>query len=119
MTMSMKKNSSDPLISGVLAAMWLIPSIFSPVYSDEVKGSMERESTEDQWLSDNASAQVKTEKYTIQEQRVGGRLERITIYHHNRLTETYENSAVDSMWLSAEKELGEMPNVRRWIIGSW
>ena len=59
------------------------------------------------------------EKYTVREWRIGGRLERVTVYRDNNLTEVYENREVDSMWLTEEKELGEIPNLRRWTIGSW
>lgn len=59
------------------------------------------------------------EKYTVREWRIGGRLERVTVYRDNNITEVYENREVDSMWLTEEKELGEIPNMRRWTIGSW
>ncbi len=59
------------------------------------------------------------ENYTVREWRIGGRLERVTVFRDNHLTEVYENREVDSMWLTEEKELGEIPNMRRWTIGSW
>jgi len=58
-------------------------------------------------------------KYFIEERRVGGRLERVTVYRKNGLNEVYENPNVDSMWVTEDKELGEVQNVRRWTIGSW
>ena len=58
-------------------------------------------------------------KYFIEERRVGGRLERVTVRRKNGLDEVYENPEVDSMWISEDKELGELQNVRRWTIGSW
>lgn len=58
-------------------------------------------------------------KYYIEERRIGGRLERVTVRRRNGLDEVYENPEVDSMWVTEEKELGELQNVRRWTIGSW
>lgn len=58
-------------------------------------------------------------KYFIEERRIGGRLERVTVYRKNGLNEVYENPNVDSMWATEEKDLGEVQNVRRWTIGSW
>jgi hypothetical protein len=58
-------------------------------------------------------------KFFIEERRVGGRLERVTVYRKNGLNEVYENPNVDSMWVTEDKELGEVQNVRRWTIGSW
>ena len=58
-------------------------------------------------------------KYYIEERRIGGRLERVTVRRKNGLDEVYENPEVDSMWVTEDKELGELQNVRRWTIGSW
>ncbi|MGI9318213.1 MAG: hypothetical protein ACR2QW_12860 [bacterium] len=58
-------------------------------------------------------------KYLIEERRIGGRLERVTVRRKNGLDEVYENPNVDSMWITEDKELGEVQNVRRWTIGSW
>jgi hypothetical protein len=64
-------------------------------------------------------AEAAQPRYTIEERRIGSRLERVTVHRNNGLDEVYENREVDSMWASEEKELGEVPNVRRWTIGSW
>lgn len=69
--------------------------------------------------SEEQEAIADDRKYFIEERRVGGRLERVTVYRKNGLNEVYENPNVDSMWGTEEKELGEVPNVRRWTIGSW
>ncbi len=53
------------------------------------------------------------------EHRVGGRLERVTITRANQLTEVYRNRRADTIWAAEENEIGETPNMRQWIIGSW
>ena len=58
-------------------------------------------------------------KYTIEERRIGTRLERLTVHRNNGIDETYEVRKADSMSANEENELGEMPNVRRWTLGSW
>ena len=58
-------------------------------------------------------------KYTIEERRIGSRLERLTVHRNNGIDETYEVRKADSMSANEENELGEMPNVRRWTLGSW
>ncbi len=69
--------------------------------------------------SEQQEAIADDRKYFIEERRVGGRLERVTVYRKNGLNEVYENPNVDSMWVTEDKELGEVQNVRRWTIGSW
>ena len=73
--------------------------------------------------SEDAEPDVKSfngdRKYYIEERRIGGRLERVTVRRKNGLDEVYENPEVDSMWVTEDKELGELQNVRRWTIGSW
>ncbi len=54
-----------------------------------------------------------------QEYRVGGRLESITIFRKNQLTEWYRNYRIDTIWAAQENEIGEVPNRREWIIGTW
>ena len=62
---------------------------------------------------------TRDQDFYIEERRIGGRLERVTVRRQFGLDEVYENREVDSMWLSEENELGDVPNVRRWTIGSW
>lgn len=69
--------------------------------------------------SEEREAIADDRKYFIEERRIGGRLERVTVYRKNGLNEVYENPNVDSMWVTEEKDLGEVQNVRRWTIGSW
>ena len=55
----------------------------------------------------------------IEERRIGGRLERVTVRNANGLDEVFENIDIDSMWVTEDKELGQRQNVRRWTIGTW
>ena len=58
-------------------------------------------------------------KLWVEERRIGGRLERVTVHQSNGLNEIFKNTGIDSMWVTEEKKLGEPQNVRRWTIGSW
>lgn len=58
-------------------------------------------------------------KFEIEEKRVGGRLERVTVKRANGIDEVYENKEIDSMFSKEADELGEVPNVRRWTIGTF
>ena len=66
-----------------------------------------------------AETEAREKNIRIEESRIAGKLERVTVRRKNGIDEVYENKNVDSMWLSEENELGDMPNVRRWTIGSW
>ena len=59
------------------------------------------------------------ERAPYREQRVGGRLESVIITRENGFTEIYRNNRADSIWTSHENELGEIPNMRQWIIRTW
>ena len=54
-----------------------------------------------------------------EEYRVGGRLERVTVTHKNGITEVYKNNRGDTLWNAQENEIGEIPNMREWVIGTW
>lgn len=101
----------------LLAAALLAAVLVVPAWSQQD----ETDSEDELKLPADIAAESAAEKprYTVREWRIGGRLERVTVYRDNNLTEVYENREVDSMWLSEEKELGETPNLRRWTIGSW
>ncbi len=53
------------------------------------------------------------------EHRIGGRLERVIITRENGVTELYRNNRADTIWAAQENELGEVPNMRQWIIRTW
>lgn len=54
-----------------------------------------------------------------EEYRVGGRLEQIIVPRESGLVETYRNKRADTLWAAEENELGEVPNMRQWILGTW
>jgi len=58
-------------------------------------------------------------KYTIEERRINGRLDRITLRRDNGIDEVYDNTNANSLWQTEDEELGETQNLRRWTIGSW
>ena len=61
----------------------------------------------------------KTDKYQLQETRVGHRLDRVTVAWENGITEVYQNRRDDTIWSAEENQLGDTPNVRQWRLGSW
>ena len=61
----------------------------------------------------------KNEKFQVEEWRIGGRLERLTVRHKNGITEIYQNQRDDAIWFAHENELGEVQNVRQWRLGGW
>jgi hypothetical protein len=110
----MKKATKRITQSSLVAAYML--SGFSGVLANEQSGDLKS-------LEDIEARQVAVEasekSIQIEETRIAGKLQRVTLRRSNGIDEIYENQNVDSMWLSEEKELGEIPNVRRWTIGSW
>lgn len=60
-----------------------------------------------------------SDQYEAQKERVGGRLERVTITWHNGITEVYHNRRDDSLWASEETELGDTQNIRQWKVFNW
>ena len=63
------------------------------------------------------AAQAQSVPY--QEYRVGGRLEQVTVTRENGVTEIYRNDRTDTLWSAAEEQIGEVPNMRQWVIGTW
>ncbi|MEM7195570.1 MAG: hypothetical protein AAF402_11505 [Pseudomonadota bacterium] len=56
----------------------------------------------------------------IQEFRVGGRLDSVTVRHNSTgITEVYDNDKPGDLWVQEDNELGDVPNVRKWTISSW
>ena len=60
-----------------------------------------------------------TDNYVVDEEWVGGRLERFTIKRNAGITEVYRNQRNDGKWFAEESKLGDTQNVRQWRIGSW
>ncbi len=61
----------------------------------------------------------KNQDYELQELRVAGRLERVTVKWNNGVTEIYQNKRNDTVWSAEESQLGDTQNVRQWKLGSW
>ena len=99
------------------AAMVIIMCLSAPSWSQETN---ELKLPEDIAGRTQSSAQDDENiKFQIEERRISGRLERVTVTRKNGLDEVYENREIDSMWLTEENQLGDVPNVRRWTLGSW
>ena len=100
----------------LIAGLSVLPAVFllaqQPAAADEQPAQPGFE------LPD-APAPEKNRGIQYQEQRVGGRLERVTVTRENGLTEIYRNNRADTLWSAQENEIGEVPNVRRWVIGTW
>lgn len=60
-----------------------------------------------------------SDQYEVHKERVGGRLERVTIRWNNGVTEVYHNRREDSLWASEETELGGAQNIRQWKVFNW
>lgn len=84
-----------------------------------VRAGQEATDQESEESSAEALSLSDDRKYLIEERRVGGRLEQVTVRRKNGPDGVYKNPNVDSMWVTEDKELGEVQNVRRWTIGSW
>lgn len=66
---------------------------------------------------ENNLAQTRSVPY--QEHRIGGRLEQVTVIRENGFTEIYQNNRADTVWSAEENEIGEVPNMRQWVIRTW
>ncbi len=111
-------------ILGVTALLVLAPLVL-PVHAqdDQAEPALK--------LPEDVAAQAKEDvdaqpgespgnaNYTIEEWRVGSGYDRINVHRENGIDESYENRKAGSMMGNEEKELGDMPNMRRWTIGSW
>ncbi len=109
-------------------AMVLILLSFStfvlPAWSQDSEGSSETSSESGglkipEGLSDSATTPTGSEKFIVEESRVGTQLERVTVYRDNGIREVYENRDVNSLLGAEDTDLGDVPNMRRWTIGSW
>ncbi len=59
------------------------------------------------------------DKYQIEETRIAGRLERLTVRRNNGFTEIYQNNSNHTIWASDESEVGDLQNLRQWRLGGW
>lgn len=69
--------------------------------------------------ADLEANEQQTHSVPYEEYRVGGRLERVTVTRENGTTEVYRNNRTDTVWNAQENEIGEVPNMRQWVIGTW
>jgi hypothetical protein len=102
-------------ISAMVISLWMAPV----AWSDETTGLKLPEDIAARESGSDSESVKPVSKYSIEESRIGGRLERVTVRRSNGFDEVYENKEVDSMWATEEKELGEVPNMRRWTLGTW
>ena len=88
-------------------------NVFRPAIAQEV-------AEEEQQLLIPEDLTVKeNQNFELQELRVGGRLERVTVKWNNGVTEVYQNKRNDTIWSAEESQLGDGQNVRQWRLGSW
>ena len=104
------------LAKGVLIGI-VLSATFSAVAAEEQSGEKPEKQAglvvPDDLTFDNRGFLV------FEEQRVGGRLERVTVQRDGAPLEIYKNNRDDVLWNAAEAELGEGQNQRQWRIGSW
>ena len=81
--------------------------------------AQEQQSTEKQLLLPDDLEVSQRGKDEVEEYRVGGRLERLTIRKNNGFTEVYQNNSNSTLWYSEEENLGDLQNVRQWKLGTW
>ena len=73
----------------------------------------------DRQINQINSGSIKSSNNRVEEYFSGGRLKRVTILKDNGIEEVYENDRKNPIWSSSESELGDTPNVRRWVLGRW
>ncbi len=107
-------------ILSVVLSMVLAMGFCSWVVAQETPEEIPEVESERQQLTHTEPVEVlKIEKYQLHEERVGGRLERVTVNWNNGITEVYKNGRDDTIWHSEEDSLGDRSNVRQWRVGSW
>ena len=77
------------------------------------------ESDDDSAAGPNIKIEVFGDNAVIREERIGGRLERVSIERKKGLSETYRNNRPDTLWSGPEDEVGDLPNMRKWVITTW
>jgi len=114
------------IITGVVSAIafMLILGIrpdaaFLTAMAQEAQEAQETQKDEQQLLIPEDLTVKTNQDYELQELRIGGRLERVTVKWNNGVTEVYQNKRNDTVWSAEENELGDVQNVRQWRLGSW
>ncbi len=121
----MKAKSNSPLMgmfvgafASMCAAAFMLLAVSQSLAADELtKEQVAAQVT----LAEAAQEPAGDANHSVayQEHRIGGRLERITITRQSGITEIYRNNRTDTVWSAQENEIGEVPNMRQWIIGTW
>ena len=98
-----------------LSVMMMFSSSMALAQSDS-------ESDTNQYQGLQVPSDLKTQRLgnrEIEELRIGGRLDRLTVRHDNGLTEVFENDQIGDLWLHEDDELGQKQKIRKWTITSW
>ncbi len=112
----MKIMTEKGLAGGLALFMGLVLfAVQQPIAADEQPTTPDASVFAEAWEKN----QEQERSVPYQEHRVGGRLERVIITHDNGLTEIYRNNRADTVWSAEENEIGEVPNMRQWVIGTW
>ena len=108
------------LVAGIIALAWVLLWAQPPLLADELQPA--QPPSEQKLPGDLVPEQTpagQNQSVPYQEYRVGGRLERVTVTRENGFTEIYHNNRTDTVWSAQENELGEVPNMRQWVIRTW
>jgi len=93
--------------------------VFQTALAQETQEVQGVDGEEQQLLIPEDLTVKENESFELQELRVGGRLERVTVKWNNGVTEVYQNKRKNTVWSAEENELGDAQNVRQWRLGSW
>lgn len=107
------KNDANRWLVSMLASIVMLLLMQQPMRADTQ--SVQRSIAQ----SPDHRAPQKDRVRQYQERRIGNRLERVTITRTNQFTEIYRNNRADTIWAAEENEIGEVPNMRQWVIGTW
>ena len=114
------KAKTGKLVAGAIALAWVLLWAQPPLLADELQPAQPPSALKlpgDLIPEQTPTGQNQSVPY--QEYRVGGRLERVTVPRENGFTEIYHNNRTDTVWSAQENELGEVPNMRQWVIRTW
>ena len=115
------------MLKGVMAGMLMLAGVSGAASQDATGDQQELKVPDDLTITtpdeltlnspDNLTITT-TDKFQMQEHRVGNRLDRVTVRWNNGITEVYQNERDDTIWFAEEESLGDTPNIRKWRIGS-
>ncbi len=96
----------------------MVGALVSALAQQPISADEQAQEQADAESADDLAAEGK-DGIRYEEHRVGGRLEQIIVPRERGLVETYRNKRTDTLWAAEENELGEVPNMRQWILGTW